>query len=138
MAGTFAGGSVGFDQARDVTIAPTGIVNGEAATLQVAGDWDNAGAFNAGTGSVAMIDGCGLLSASVLGNTTFNDLQVVSTLAKLVSFEAGATTTVSGDFTLAGQSGSLLQIRSTLAGVALTAAPELSRPPASKAVTRKL
>jgi hypothetical protein len=118
VAGTFAGGSVGFDQARDVTIAPTGILNGEAATLQVAGDWDNAGSFNAGTGSVTMIDGCGLLSASVLGNTTFNDLQIVSTLAKLVNFEAGATTTVSGELSLAGQSGSLLQIRSTLAGVA--------------------
>jgi hypothetical protein len=118
VAGTFAGGSVGFDQARDVTIAPTGIVNGEAATLQVAGDWDNAGAFNAGTGSVAMIDGCGLLSASVLGNTTFNDLDITTATAKLLSFEAGATTTVTGDLQLAGQSGALLQIGSTSGGVA--------------------
>ncbi len=49
VAGTMAAGTVGFDQARDVTIDPTGVVNGNSATLEVAGDWDNAGTFNAGT-----------------------------------------------------------------------------------------
>ena len=47
VAGTMAAGTVGFDQARDVTIDPSGVLNGESATLQVAGDWDNAGTFNA-------------------------------------------------------------------------------------------
>ena len=43
VAGTMAAGTVGFDQARDVTIDPSGVLNGESATLEVAGDWDNAG-----------------------------------------------------------------------------------------------
>ena len=37
VAGTMDAGTVGFDQARDVTI--TGVLNGDSATLEVAGDW---------------------------------------------------------------------------------------------------
>jgi hypothetical protein len=117
VTGTLSAGTAGFTGGRDVTIDPAGTVHGNSGTLQLSGDWDNAGTFNAGTSSVALIDGCSLLSASVFGNSTFNDLQIVSALAKLMSFEAGSTTTVSGDLTLAGQSGALLQIRSTAGGV---------------------
>ncbi len=49
VTGTLSAGTAGFAQARDVTIDPTGLVNGNSATLEVAGDWDNAGTFNAGT-----------------------------------------------------------------------------------------
>jgi hypothetical protein len=49
VAGTLSAGTAGFSQARDVTIDPTGLVNGNSATLTVAGDWDNVGSFNAGT-----------------------------------------------------------------------------------------
>ncbi len=52
VAGTLSAGTAGFTQARDVTIDPTGLVNGNSATLAVAGDWDNAGTFNAGTSNV--------------------------------------------------------------------------------------
>ncbi len=41
VGGTLSAGTAGFAQARDVTIDPTGLVNGNSATLQVAGDWDN-------------------------------------------------------------------------------------------------
>ena len=60
-------GTAGFSQARNVTIHPSGLVNGNSATLEVAGDWDNAGTFNAGTSTVQLMDGCGLLSAVVPG-----------------------------------------------------------------------
>ena len=116
VAGTLSAGTVGFASARDVTIDPTGVVNGNSATLQLSGDWDNAGSFNAGTSTVQIADGCSLLSGVVAGNTSFAGLSITSTSARLVSFEAGSTTTVTGDLTLAGESGSLLQIRSTLGG----------------------
>jgi hypothetical protein len=37
VGGTFSAGTVGFAQARDVTIDPTGLVNGNSATLEGAG-----------------------------------------------------------------------------------------------------
>ncbi len=46
VGGTLSAGTAGLTQARDVTIDPTGLVNGDSATLEVAGDWDNAGTFN--------------------------------------------------------------------------------------------
>ncbi len=54
VTGTLSAGTSGFTQARDVTIDPSGLLNGESATLEVAGDWDNAGTFNAGTSTVQM------------------------------------------------------------------------------------
>jgi hypothetical protein len=104
VAGTVSAGTVGFSQARDV------------ATLEVAGDWDNAGSFNGGTSTVGFVDGCSLLSAVVAGNTTFADLEMTTTSGFLYSFEAGSTQTVTGSLALAGASDNLLTIRSTLDG----------------------
>jgi hypothetical protein len=114
VGGTLSAGTAGFSQARDVTIDPTGLVNGDSATLQVAGDWDNAGTFNAGTSTVQMVDGCGLASAVIAGDTTFANLEMTTTAGFLYSFAAGSTQTVTGSLTLAGASDNLLTIRSTL------------------------
>jgi len=111
-----AAGTVGFDQARDVTIDPTGLVNGNSATLQVAGDWDNAGTFNAGTSTVQLVDGCGLASAVVAGDTTFANLEMTTTSGFLYSFTSGSTQTLTSSLTLLGAEGNLLTIRSTLDG----------------------
>jgi hypothetical protein len=118
VVGTLSGGTVGFDQARDVTIDPTGTVDGESATLRVTGDWNNGGTFNAGTGKVELVDGCGVANATVSGSSSFNDLDITTATAKQVSFEAGETTTVTGNLALSGSIGSLLQVRSTSGGVA--------------------
>lgn len=118
VAGTLSGGSVGFDQARDVTIDPTGVLNGGSAALRVAGDWDNSGTFNGDSSTVHLIDGCGLLSGTVAGSTTFASLDITTQSAKQVSFEAGGTTTVTGALDLHGQVGTLLKIRSTTGGIA--------------------
>ena len=118
VAGTLSAGTVGFTGGRNVVIDPTGVVNGNSATLQLAGDWDNSGSFNAGTSTVQIADGCGLLSGVVAGSTTFAGLTITSASARQVSFEAGSTTTVTGNLSLAGQSGALLKIRSTLGGSA--------------------
>ncbi len=116
VGGTLSAGTAGFTQARDVTIDPTGLVNGNSATLAVAGDWDNAGTFNAGTSTVQLVDGCGLLSAVVAGNTTFANLDMTTTSGFLYSFTAGSTQTVTGALALQGAAANLLTIRSTLAG----------------------
>ncbi len=116
VAGTLSAGTAGFTQARDVTIDPTGLVNGNSATLQVAGDWDNAGTFNAGTSTVAFVDGCGVTSAVVAGDTTFANLDMTTTSGFLYSFTSGSTQTVTGALALQGAAANRLTIRSTLNG----------------------
>ncbi len=116
VAGTLSAGTVGFTQARDVTVDPAGVLNGNSATLEVAGDWDNAGSFNAGTSTVQLVDGCGLASAVIAGDTTFANLDMTTTSGFLYSFMAGSTQTVTRSLTLLGDTGNLLTIRSTLDG----------------------
>ena len=116
VSGTMSAGSAGLAQARDLTIAPGGTLNGNSATLEVAGNWDNAGSFSAGTSTVQLVDGCGLSSAVISGDTTFANLDLTTTSAFLYEFTAGSTQTVSGMLTLAGASGNLLMIGSTTGG----------------------
>jgi hypothetical protein len=114
--GTLTAGSVGFTQGRDVTITPSGVMNGNSATLQLSGDWDNTGSFVPGTSSVRITDGCGLLSGVVNGNSSFHNLELSSTSGKQVTFTAGTTQTVGAAFTVSGATGNLLKIRSTIGG----------------------
>ncbi len=99
-----------------MTVSPAGVLSGDSATLEVAGDWDNAGTFNAGTSTVQMVDGCGLLSAVVAGDTTFANLDMTTSSGFLYSFVFGSTQTVTGSLTLLGAAANLLTIRSTLNG----------------------
>src|SRR4029453_258436 len=110
----------GFDGGRDVTIDPSGVLNGNSATLELTGDWDSAGTFNASTSTVRMVDGCSLLSRVTSGNTTFANLEMTTASGFLSSLTAGSTQTVSSSLTLTGTSGvgNLLTIRSTLGGSA--------------------
>src|SRR5262245_645632 len=114
--GTFSAGTVGFTEGRDVTITPSGVMNGNSATLQLSGDWDNLGSFVAGTSSVQITDGCGLLSGTVNGSTSFNNLQLSSASGKQVTFTAGTTQSVAGSFLVAGALGNQIKIRSTVGG----------------------
>jgi hypothetical protein len=118
VSGTLTVGTVGLSGARDVAINPGGTLNGNSATLSLAGDWNNAGTFNAGTSTVQMVDGCALFGGVVTGNTSFANLSINTTSAKLVNFTAGSTQTVTGQLSLHGAAGNLLQIRSTVGGSA--------------------
>ncbi len=118
VAGTFSAGTIGFTEARNVTIEPTGLLNGDSATLETTGDWDGAATFVAGTSTVQLVDGCGLASAIVSGDTTFANLEMTTTSGFLYRFTSGSTQTVTGAFTLLGTEGNLLTIRSTLDGSA--------------------
>jgi hypothetical protein len=116
VTGTLSAGTLGISQARDVTIQPGGVLNGDSATLALAGDWDNAGTFDAGTSSVEMTDGCALFSGVVSGGTSFHHLSISSIAGKQVDFAAGATQSVSGLLSLSGVSGNRLKLRSTTGG----------------------
>ena len=118
VAGTLSAGTTGFDAARDVVIDPGGVLNANSAVLEVTGDWDNAGSFNAGTSTVRLTDGCSVLSAIVSGDTPFANLAMTTTSAKLWSFVAGTRQTIASSLTLLGAAGNLLRIRSTSAGSA--------------------
>lgn len=114
--GSFTGGTVGFTQGRDVTITPSGVMNGNSATLELSGDWDNTGSFLAGTSTVRIVDGCGLLSGVINGNSSFNNLTLSTTTGKQVSFTANTTQTILGLFDVSGALSNLLKIRSTING----------------------
>jgi hypothetical protein len=116
--GTMAAGSAGFDQARNVTIGASGVLSGESGTLIVTGDWNNAagGSFVAGTSTVSLVDGCGVSTSSILGNTTFATLKLMSATGKTYQLEAGSTQTVGVELDIAGVTGNLLDLRSTSAG----------------------
>ena len=119
VAGTLFVGIAGVSQARDFSIDPGGIVNAGLGKLEVAGDWSNAGTFNAGTSTVRLLDGCERSSAVVSGNTDFADLLILTGTGKLYRFASGSTQTVIGTLTMLGAPGNLLRIRSTgEAGVA--------------------
>ena len=74
VTGTLTAGTRGLQRRARRRDQPGGTVNGNSATLSLAGDWDNAGTFNAGTSTVEMVDGCALFSGVVAGNTSFANL----------------------------------------------------------------
>ena len=43
VAGTLSAATTGIEGARDVTIAQGGVVNGDSASIDIAGDWSNFG-----------------------------------------------------------------------------------------------
>ena len=120
VAGTLSAGTVGFSAARDVTIEPAGVLNANSATLEVAGDWDNTGTFNAGTSSVNFVDGCGVSLATLSGGTSFSTLTITTATGKTYQLEAGSTQTIGVALSLSGTAGNLLTLRSTSPGSAAT------------------
>lgn len=116
VGGTLAGGSVGFAQARDVLILSGGLVVGSSATLELAGAWSNAGTFQAESSTVQMVDGCGLSSALISGDTIFNNLQMSTSSGFLYRFVSGSIQTVMGSLALLGAPANHLTIRSSVGG----------------------
>ena len=117
VGGTLSAGTAGFSQARDVTIDPSGLVNGDSATLEVTGDWSNSGTFSAGTSSVNFVDGCSRTMAEIDGSTTFFDLAITTQTGKQYQLEAGATQTMQFITLTGGGIDDRVLIRSTVGGV---------------------
>lgn len=93
-----------------------GQVSADTATLEIGGDWNNLGSFQAGTGTVRFVDRCNRAQSSLAGNTSFSTLTLESARGKSHRFPAGMTQTVSHTLRLAGASGQLLGIASTQPG----------------------
>ncbi len=114
VAGTLGAGSGQVLQARDVTVSPGAVLDGNSAVVDVTGDWDNAGTFNAGTSTMRFVDGCGRTSAVITGDTTFANLDMSTTMGKEYQFNAGSTQTVTQFVSLVGAAGNRLRLRSTI------------------------
>jgi hypothetical protein len=116
LSGTLDADASSVVQARHVSIAPGGVLQGGSSSVSLSGDWSNQGSFVAGTSSISIVDGCGSLASTISGQSTFFDLAASSSQGKALLLESGATQTVTGGLTLAGEPGSLLPVRGTLAG----------------------
>ncbi|WP_287046104.1 FlgD immunoglobulin-like domain containing protein [Treponema sp.] len=93
-----------------LTIENSGTLNAgnSEITLSNGTTWNNGGTFDCGTGTV-IVSGSG---ATILGNNTFYNFECTTARAT-VTFEAGKTQTVSGNFTITGSSGNEVQLTST-------------------------
>lgn len=100
----------------DVEIAADATLEGEQATVVLAGNWTNNGVFNPGMSTVNFIDGCDPNMSTVAGDTTFYDFVAETSLGKQMKFEAGSTQTILGLYKVQGAPGNLLEIVSTVPG----------------------
>jgi hypothetical protein len=116
VAGSFDAGTGLVDRVRDVTIQGGGSFDAGAATIQVCGNWSNGGTFTRGTSLVRFVDGCGRTSASILGTSTFYDLELTTSTAKIWALQEGLTTTVMNSLSLSGAPGQRLRLQSTVDG----------------------
>lgn len=100
--------------AHDITIAgtldATDDVAGDGSIIALGRDWSNTGTFTA-TGSSVSLTG---IDQSISGSNTFGNLTKTVSSAATLTFEAGATQTITGTLTLQGVSGRLLSLRSSV------------------------
>ncbi len=87
----------------NLEIGPAGRLEGGSGVITVAGNWINAGQFDAGTGEVVLIDGA-TSPVSVIGDNAFYNLTITSSMGKRVEFPADSTTIVEGDLIATGVS----------------------------------
>jgi hypothetical protein len=116
VSGTLYGEFGEIALARDVTIQSSGTFVAGSSQLELAGTWHRMGYFDPGTGSVRLVDGCGIATAQILGSSGFYSLELASVSGKTWELEAGQTQIVTSLLRLLGVSGSRLRIRSTSDG----------------------
>lgn len=116
IAGTAVGGSAVVSNIRHLIIQPGGTLHAGSATLSLGGDFSNGGSFDAGSGSVKIVDACGSGISRVSGANGFHDLSVVTSTGKQLLLPADQTQAVTHALTLEGAAGQLLQLDSSVAG----------------------
>jgi len=110
-----AGGTL--SNVRNVVINTGGVVTAGAGRITLAGNWTNAGSFNAGTGTVSFADAPGCAATSTItGNSTFFRLSVVSATGKLYRFASGSQQRVVDYLTMLGTPANPLRVETTTAG----------------------
>jgi hypothetical protein len=102
-----------ISQAASVGIGAAGTLDGGSGSITLGGDWNNAGTFVPGTGTVILADGCGSLPAQLAGNTIFHNLTLISGSGRTFVVPAGSHITVTGTLTLQGTPGMPIQLTSS-------------------------
>jgi hypothetical protein len=82
-----------------------------AATFNISGNWSNSGTFTPGSGTVTLNG----TTQTIAGNTTFNNLTIDKTHSPTISFTSGATQTMNGNFSVAGDVSHQIIIGATFA-----------------------
>jgi hypothetical protein len=101
-----------------LSIAPGGLLEGDAGQISWSGDWDDAGQLAAGSSTASWVDGCGVATSTMSAGEAFHSLALLTSQGREVRFGSGQVTTVEQSFTAAGAPGGLLRIRSTTPGSA--------------------
>ena len=100
-----------------LSIESSGVLSGETGSLRFAGDWWNAGTFNAAQSSVSMQDGCGTTESLMLGDNSFYNFSASTSTGKTFSIEAGSVQTFANELSLNGaEPNQRLKIRSSVTG----------------------
>jgi hypothetical protein len=116
VAGTLRVDTGSVVNVRHVTIQGGGVIDGGAGTIRLGGNWTNGGQFMAGTSRVEFRDLCSLAFSTIVGDTSFANLSLVSTLGKNYIFNSGQTQIVAGVLEIAGSTAQPIQIRASTAG----------------------
>ena len=85
-------------------------------TITLSGDWINAGSFIPGTGTVNIVDGCGVSESLMAGDSGFYRFSATTGSGKLLSIAAASTQTFSRYLELRGTEPNRLTIRSSAPG----------------------
>ncbi len=115
VAGTLTLGSGSLRNVRHFTIQAGGTVSGSSGTIELGGNWNNLGAFVAGSSRVEFRDLCASTASAVSGSTTFANASFVSASGKSYTFAAGTTQTISTALEIAGTAPLPIQFRSSAA-----------------------
>lgn len=116
VAGTLSLGAGRVLNARHVNIAPGGLLQGDSGSITLAGDWLNAGSFQAGTSRVTITDVAGCTTSStVTGNSTFYVLAMSSNAGRVINFAPGSVQSVTRQILIAGALGSPIILQSSSA-----------------------
>jgi len=100
-----------------LSIENTGELSGETGSLRFAGDWWNAGTFDAAQSSISMQDGCGTTESLMLGDNSFYNFSASTSTGKTLSIEAGSVQAFANELSLHGaEPNQRLKIRSSVPG----------------------
>lgn len=114
VAGTVNGGSGTFGRVGNFSL--TGSFSASTSGLELGGDFNDGGTFDAGAGSVSIDDGCGAQDSHLYGQTGFNDLSISSGAGKHAIFPVGVAQGVAHSLALQGTPAMPLNIASPIAG----------------------
>lgn len=99
-----------------VTIGASGTIDGGSATITNSGGWTNSGTYTSSTSTVLFNTAS---TITISGTTSFNNLTITHTAAKVVNFAASGGTptyTVTGAFTVTGHAAALIKLWSASGG----------------------